>query len=63
MQDDRYPIAGEAHIELDGIGADGDRVMKRRQGVLGLPGGCAAVGNDETGVGIEERVQKPAAAP
>ena len=59
----RHPVTRQPDVELDGIGADVDRAPERCHRVLRLLDRCAPVRNDEAGGKVDERVQKPAAAP
>jgi len=52
----RDAVGREAHVELDALGAAGERLPERLHGVLGRVRRVAAVPNDRSAVRIEKRM-------
>ena len=50
-------VPGELDVELEELGAQLERAHERRQGVLRAMGGVAAVGDDERGHGVSEKLR------
>ena len=58
MHDDHHAVRGHPQIELDALGPGGERLPERLHRILGRMRGVAAMPNDGTTVGIEERMQQ-----
>src|SRR6185312_11967049 len=56
VEDDDLAACAEAHVELDGVGALGERALERRERVLGGPGvtSPAAVSDDDEAASLED---------
>jgi hypothetical protein len=58
VDDDGDSISRQVHVELDALGARGERLTKRLERVLGRVGRVAAVTHNGLAGRIEERVKQ-----